>query len=82
MTGLMALSRAEVALRPKVFYLLRTEDESGVSGTGRVADGVQFSDGQCVLKWNVIGRGLGIYTDIDQVLHVHGHNGRTKVVWL
>ena len=34
----------------KLFQLHRHEDESGVSGTGIVAEGVQFSDGKCALK--------------------------------
>ncbi len=35
----------------KQFHLVRTEDESGVSGTGYVAEGVIFSNGWCVLRW-------------------------------
>ena len=29
----------------KIFYLKRTEDETGVSGTGRVAQGFVFDNG-------------------------------------
>ena len=32
----------------KIFYLNRTEDESGVSGTGRVAQGFIFDNGRFV----------------------------------
>ena len=35
----------------RVFALIRDVDVSGVSGTGVVAEGVQFSDGTCVLRW-------------------------------
>jgi hypothetical protein len=33
------------------FHLVRTEDISGVSGTGHIAEGVVFSNGWCVLRW-------------------------------
>jgi len=33
------------------FLLVRDCDPSGVSGTGIVAEGVQFSDGTAVMHW-------------------------------
>jgi len=33
------------------FHLRRIEDESGVSGTGIVTEGIQFSDGTCAMRW-------------------------------
>ena len=33
-------------LTMKIFYLNRTEDESGISGTGRVAQGFVFDNGK------------------------------------
>ena len=35
----------------RIFHLLRLADESGVSGTGRVAEGVIFSNGWVALVW-------------------------------
>ena len=35
----------------KIFYLKRTEDESGVSGTGRVAQGFVFDNGKVAVTW-------------------------------
>jgi hypothetical protein len=35
----------------KPFWLERVEDESGVSGVGRVAEGVIFSSGWCAVTW-------------------------------
>jgi hypothetical protein len=79
---------------PRRFLLERQADESGVSGTGVVAAGVQFHDGNCVLKWYVSGETMGIYhngiwqdtgedvTGIEKVERIHGHNGKTKVVWI
>ena len=34
----------------KVFYLKREEDESGISGTGRVAQGFVFDNGKVCIK--------------------------------
>ncbi len=36
---------------PRLFTLVRRSDESGVSGTGRVLDGVVFHTGQVVVCW-------------------------------
>lgn len=33
------------------FEMTRKADESGVSGTGKVLEGVVFSDGPCVIRW-------------------------------
>ena len=63
------------------FRLVRTEDESGVSGTGHVAEGVIFSNGWCVLRWRSKHPGLEIFPRIEDVMFVHGHGGKTKVVF-
>jgi hypothetical protein len=64
------------------FVLVRYEDESGVSGTGVVAEGVQFSTGRCVLAWVTRFRSLAIYNGIDEIRKIHGHDGKTHVSWL
>jgi hypothetical protein len=51
------------------FHFLRTENQSGVSGTG-VAEGVVFSNGK-----------VAIYDDIKTVRAIHEHDGRTQIVW-
>ena len=35
----------------KIFYLKREEDESGISGTGRVAQGFVFDNGKVAVTW-------------------------------
>lgn len=35
----------------KLFYLHRVEDDSGISGTGRIAQGVIFDNGKVALTW-------------------------------
>ncbi len=36
---------------PRRFTLIRNFDQSGISGTGRVLDGVIFHNGQVVICW-------------------------------
>lgn len=68
---------------PRRFVLRRAVDVSGVSGTGDVAEGVEWSDGTVALRW----RGKWATTvvwdyGLDALLAVHGHNGSTVVRWL
>lgn len=64
----------------KEFYLLRIEDETGISGTGIVARGVQLPSGKCVLEWQTFHSSLGIYSNMEDIEKIHGHNGKTKVI--
>lgn len=64
---------------PWRFYLTRHEDETGISGTGRIADGVQFADGTCILRWRTKHQSTGIYASLDELVGIHGHEGRTTV---
>ena len=65
------------------FELHRDEDVSGVSGTGVVAEGVEFRDGHVALRW-VVGRhpSTVLYDDVRAVTAVHGHGGLTRLVWV
>lgn len=65
-------------MKLKIFILNRVEDESGVSGTGIVAYGVIFPNGWCALSWASEWSCVGVYPDIDTLLHVHGHSGKTQ----
>ena len=67
----------------KTFCLQRDEDESGVSGVGKVAEGVEFGDGAVVMRWLVEPNGLNVYEGpggLEKVERVHGHEGKTKVM--
>jgi len=61
----------------KLFHLIRIEDETGISGTGRVAEGVEFSNGNCVLNWLTKYSSLGVYPSLEEMMNIHGHEGRT-----
>lgn len=63
------------------FYLQRDKDFTGISGTGRVLDGVQFSDGTVVVRWNTNKACTGIYDSIDDFRAIHVHNGN-EIIWI
>lgn len=70
---------------PRLFTLLRHADESGVSGTGRVLDGVIFHTGQVVVCWrsDLIPdkpghSSISIYPSWEAFLHVHVHPHPTE----
>src|SRR2546426_5755395 len=63
---------------PRLFTLVRHVDESGVSGTGRVLDGVVFHTGQVVVCWRSDLRSdqpgyssIAVYESWNAFLHVH-----------
>lgn len=64
------------------FKLVRNVDESGVSGTGEVAYGVQFKDGYCALRWNTATASTAFYDSIEDVEAIHGHGGLTVVEFI
>jgi hypothetical protein len=66
----------------KQFFLVRSKDLTGVSGTGIVAEGVVFSDGQAILKRLREPYSLGVYQSIKHLINVHGHEGNTKVQYI
>ena len=64
------------------FVLWRHEDVSGVSGTGMVAEGVEFSDGRVVLRWRGSHPSFTLFKSVQDLVAVHGHQGRTEVQWV
>ena len=57
----------------KTFYIIRHADESGVSGVGRVLDGVVFPDGTTVIRWCVENQpsSTAIYPTYKDFKHIH-----------
>lgn len=66
----------------RTFVLRRAEDETGVSGTGIVAEGCEFSHGMCAVTWMTPYRCVNVYESIKAVEAVHGHNGKTLIEWV
>lgn len=80
-------------LNHRRFNLVRHDDHTGLSGTGVVAQGVEFRDGTVTMRWLQDGvsetnkaRGVRpttvIFESVDAVEALHGHNGATTVEWL
>lgn len=64
------------------FHFERAEDASGVSGCGRVAEGCIFLDtGETVVHWLGNHSCINIYHSLADVEYIHGHQGRTRIVF-
>lgn len=65
---------------PRPFRLVRTEDVTGLSGTGIVAWGCVFPDGKAVTRWCVSDvRQTCVWDSLSDIMAVHGHDGRTTI---
>lgn len=64
------------------FVLQREVDATGTSGTGIVAEGVEFSDGQCALHWLTQYTSVAVYANARVLVAIHGHNGNTTIRWV
>lgn len=67
----------------KLYELVRDEDVSGVSGTGPVAQVVEFDTGWCAVSFYYHTAGVPnviVYDRIDAVKRIHGHGGKTRLV--
>jgi hypothetical protein len=74
-------AEAVAALGIRRFVLNRSEDISGTSGVGIVAEGVRFSDGTVALRWVTSLVSTAVYESVEDLIAIHGHDGATTVVW-
>ena len=65
----------------KIFKLFRKKDISGVSGTGWIAEGVEFSNGKVVISWLGKLSATNVYDTIENAIAIHGHEGNTLFVY-
>lgn len=69
------------------FEMVREADESGVSGIGKVLEGVVFSDGTCITRWvteNSPGRSTNVWDSFGAFISVHiapHPDNKTKIVF-
>lgn len=64
----------------------RTQDASGVSGTGVVADFAEFPSGRVLIEWRndenenlrFDDTGLDVRPHMESAVGIHGHGGRTE----
>lgn len=69
---------ASVRILPGLYWWVRDIDETGMSGTGRVAQVAVFEDGSAVLRWIKALNSAGVastvmYESVLDLLWVHGH---------
>jgi hypothetical protein len=66
----------------RTFVLQWNEDETGISGTGVVAEGVEWADGRVSVRW-IVGehRSTVAWESIESVEAIHGHGGKTELVF-
>ncbi len=59
----------------KTFKMIRVHDESGVSGTGHVLDGVVFHTGQVVVCWRSNPCSVAVYNNWEdfEFIHINSH---------
>ena len=80
MKGMPSHTSFVEGINMKVFYLNRVEDESGISGTGRVAQGFIFDNGKVAVTWLSEHPSVTVYDNIGEVHAIHGHGGKTEVI--
>ncbi len=66
----------------RIGFINRNEDVHGVSGTGKIAEVVEFSNGRCVVSWNSPHSSTNVYDNIKHVESTHGHGGKTNIEWI
>lgn len=66
----------------RCFVLKRAEDETGTSGVGVVAEGVEFSNGRVAMHWLSQMDVVGMYDNVTVVEKLHGHDGRTTLEFI
>ena len=64
------------------FKVKREQDESGISGTGVVAEGVEFENGKVVIQWLSHKPSVTVFDNIKHIKDLHGHGGKTKIKWV
>lgn len=75
-------TEAEETKPPRVGFLMRRYDHTGVSGTGQVAEVAEFADGTAVVRWHGEHASTVVWASVDDALAIHGHQGDTTVAWL
>lgn len=72
-----------IAPKPAVFELHRVEDDSGISGTGHVLDGVVFPDGTTVVRWRGKYRSTAMFKNYRNFEKIHmAYHGSSVIKWV
>lgn len=66
----------------KTFQLYRKHDISGVSGTGLIAEGCEFTFGRVCVCWLGSQKSIVLWDSIEDLKKVNCHNGSTVIKYL
>lgn len=77
-------SKVSVRISMRRFLLIREDDETGMSGTGIVAEGVEMSSGTCLVQFRSHIASSTLYDSVKAVKEIHGHTDAktTRIKWL
>lgn len=70
--------------KSKLFTVIRHRDESGISGTGPIMDGVVFECGRVVICWKTENISICIFDNFEEFrkVHIDAHpKNRTEIIW-
>lgn len=70
-----------LSLKIRTFYLNRITDISGLSGTGIIAVGSVYPNGEAHMLWTSFKSSFELHKSIDALMDIHGHQGATVLVW-
>lgn len=77
-------SRVDTGTPMRRFYLLRAKDETGISRTGRVLEGVLCASGKVITEWRQPYCTIGVYNSMKEfeTIHVDCHPSCNEVIWI
>lgn len=64
------------------FLLNRRHDVNGISGTGIVAEGIEFSNGRCAMTWYGNVQSVTVYDRMRDLMKIHCHGDATSIEWI
>lgn len=67
---------------PRRFQLYRHTDVSGLSGTGVVAEGIEWTDKTATLRWHGEHPATAVWDSVQSIFAIHGHQGASEIRWL
>lgn len=69
----------------RMFKMVRNADETGVSGTGVVLDGIEFPNGMVAVCWRSKTPSVNVYRSFVEFKHIHidAHpSNDSEIIWL
>lgn len=69
---------------PRLFWMKRLKDATGVSATGRVLEGVLWQSGKVTVEWRAPMRSMAIYDSLAmfKAIHMDCHPSMNELVWV